>query len=479
MSVRIEDLLHSLSTEKRNELLVLYERLFEISPDGFLFVDPEGKIVYINPAYCYQLDVKRSDAIGRPVTEVVKNTALVARMENRDFTVERNVLWETLPGQFKTKEPYVIVTRCVVPDKDGNILGAIGQVKFINETLKLADVLNNMSDELKFYKEELNRLGSDHYTFENIIGSSPELCRVKALARKAAQNDFTVLLTGETGTGKEVFAHAIHYASGRRNRPFVRINCAAIPHELFESELFGYFEGAFTGARKGGKKGKIELANGGTLFLDEIGDMPLSMQVKLLRVLQEREIEILGGEQTLPIDIRVIAATNKDLPQEISQGRFREDLYYRLNVISLDIPPMRQRKSDIQIFIDHFLREINQQYQTAASFSPEAIRALESYPWPGNVRELKNAVERSYTMADGGLIQETHLPPHIVTRVSCSLSSGPQTLAHAVQTVEKTFIQKALWQYHYNIKQTADHLGIHRSTLYNKMDYYGIKREPG
>ena len=431
MSVRIEDLLHSLSTEKRNELLVLYERLFEISPDGFLFVDPEGKIVYINPAYCYQLDVKRSDAIGRPVTEVVKNTALVARMENRDFTVERNVLWETLPGQFKTKEPYVIVTRCVVPDKDGNILGAIGQVKFINETLKLADVLNNMSDELKFYKEELNRLGSDHYTFEKIIGSSPELCRVKALARKAAQNDFTVLLTGETGT------------------------------------------------RKGGKKGKIELANGGTLFLDEIGDMPLSMQVKLLRVLQEREIEILGGEQTLPIDIRVIAATNKDLPQEISQGRFREDLYYRLNVISLDIPPMRQRKSDIQIFIDHFLREINQQYQTAASFSPEAIRALESYPWPGNVRELKNAVERSYTMADGGLIQETHLPPHIVTRVSCSLSSGPQTLAHAVQTVEKTFIQKALWQYHYNIKQTADHLGIHRSTLYNKMDYYGIKREPG
>ena len=479
MSAQIESLMNHQPAEKRDELLAMCERLFEISPDGFLFVNPDGRIAYINPAYCYQLDIKRSDAIGKPVVEVVKNTALVARMESRDFTVERNVLWATLPGQYKTKEPYVIVTRCVVPDKDGNILGAIGQIKFINETLRLADVLNDMRDELKFYKEELNRLGSDHYTFERIIGNSPQFSRVKALARKAAQNDFTVLLTGETGTGKEVFAHAIHYASPRRNRPFVRINCAAIPHELFESELFGYYEGAFTGAKKGGKKGKIELANGGTLFLDEIGDMPLSMQVKLLRVLQEREIEILGGEQTLPIDIRVIAATNKDLPQEIAQGRFREDLYYRLNVIPLDIPPLRQHKSDIPIFLDHFLREINQQYQTAAFFTREAVRALESYPWPGNVRELKNTVERSYTMADGGAIQETHLPPHIVTRIAFPSSSGPQTLAHAVQAVEKTFIQKALWQYNYNIRQTADHLGIHRSTLYNKMDFYGIKRKPG
>lgn len=473
------DALHSLEGEGLDTLLSLYEKIFEISPDGFLFVNPKGRIIYINPAYCYQLDIRRADAIGRPVVEVIQNTALVERMKSRDFTVERNVLWATLPGQFKSKEPYMIVTRCLVRSQRGDLLGAVGQIKFINETLKLAEILNNLKDELRFYQEELIRLGGSRYTFDNILGQSSEIQAVKDMARRAAQNDFTVLITGETGTGKEIFAHAIHYASRRRGRPFVRINCAAIPHGLFESELFGYSEGAFTGAKKGGKKGKIELANGGTLFLDEIGDMPLFMQVKLLRVLQEREIETLGGLETLPVDIRVIAATNKNLPQEIARGNFREDLYYRLNVISLGIPALRERRTDIPLFLNAFLKEVNEEYRTHVTLSPEAYRVLEDYHWPGNVRELKNTVERTYTMADGGIILETHLPPTILTHITFDQFSAQQSLAHVLQEVERTYLQKTLVQFHYNIKQAAHRLGIHRSTLYAKMDFYGIRRNDG
>lgn len=459
------------------DLIAIYEKIFEISPDGFVFVNTEGKIIYINPSYCHQLAVRREDALNKPVLEVIKNSILPELIKNEDDTEERNVFWSVVKGQYKTKEKYVIVTRCIVRNDKGIVIGAVGQVKFINETLRLAQTLNDLNDELNYYKEELHRLGGSKYSFENILGASKIIENIKKIAKKAAANDFTVLLTGETGTGKEIFANAIHYASRRKNKPLIRINCAAIPHDLFESELFGYVEGAFTGAKRGGKKGKMELANGGTLFLDEIGDMPMFMQVKLLRVLQERELERVGGEKTIPIDIRVIAATNKNLLDEIEQRRFRADLYYRLNVISIAIPPLRERREDIKIFICKFLETINRQYFTNVSLSQEAEETLTSYTWPGNVRELKNTIERAYTLSNNNIILNAHLPSHIFSKSKLKNTSNGQSLNEMMSLIEKELLIEAIEKNNKNMRKTAQSLGIHRSTLYKKIEQYEIKRD--
>lgn len=459
--------------KKLLELVKIYKRILEISLDGFLIVDKNYKIIYINPAYCYHLDIKQEDVIGKDVQEVVINTHLKRMIEEKIGTVERNVLWEVLPGQYKTNEKHIIVTRCLVFDENKEVIGAVGQAKFINDTIKLANTLVTLSDELKYYKEEVQRISLGRYTFNNILGESKKLEETKKIARMAATNDFTVCITGETGVGKELFANAIHYESERRAKPIVRINCAAIPAELFESELFGYEEGAFTGAKKGGKKGKIIMANNGTLFLDEIGDMPLSMQAKLLRVLQEQEVEAVGSEIAVPINVRIIAATNKNLMEEVRNKRFRQDLYYRINVIQVNIPPLRERKEDILIFARNFLDNINEEYQTNVKLSKEAEKVLISYLWPGNVRELKNVIERAYTLSESGQILASHLPGNIFSQIKIKSKSG-RSLYALVGEIERAIILESLERNDYNIRKTAVELDINRSSLYNKMQQYDI-----
>jgi transcriptional regulator with PAS, ATPase and Fis domain len=285
----------------------------------------------------------------------------------------------------------------------------------------------------------------------------------------------SVLLTGETGTGKEVFASAIHYSSDRKKQPFIRINCAAIPADLLESELFGYAEGSFTGAMKGGKKGKFELADKGSIFLDEIGDMPLAMQSKILRVLQEKEIEKVGSYATTSVDVRVIAATNKNLEEKVRNKTFREDLYYRLNVINIEIPPLRERVEDIPLFAAYFLKELNKKYKTDIRLSPEVSQKLQEYSWPGNIRELNNIIGRAYSLVDDEIILAAHLPASILTKFHLqSRVSSHRNLNILVDDFEREIIISFLEKNDYNCAKTAEELGIHRTTLYNKIDKLGI-----
>jgi transcriptional regulator with PAS, ATPase and Fis domain len=298
------------------------------------------------------------------------------------------------------------------------------------------------------------------------------------MAVKTAKGSSSVLILGESGTGKELFAHAIHNASSRCHGPFIKVNCAAIPEGLLESELFGYEEGAFSGARKGGKPGKMELANGGTLFLDEIGDMPLSMQVKMLRVLQEREFERVGGTKTIKLDVRVITATNKELEELASTGQFRCDLYYRLNIVSLTIPPLRERKDDIPLLCEMLLRKINHKLECFVdTISPECMARLTAYHWPGNVRELENVLERAVNIMDEGVcILVEHLPSSILTPKTNDAveQTNRDDLTEARQDAEKNAIMKALATTGGNKSKAALLLHVNRSVFYEKLRRYNI-----
>ncbi|NLW91707.1 MAG: sigma 54-interacting transcriptional regulator [Syntrophomonadaceae bacterium] len=319
-------------------------------------------------------------------------------------------------------------------------------------------------------------LGTASYSFDHIVGNDPKMVQLKELSSRAARTVSTVLLKGESGTGKEIFAHAIHNVSPRRRGPFIKVNCAAVPETLLESELFGYAEGAFTGARKDGKPGKFELANHGTIFLDEIGDMSLSMQAKLLRVLQEKEVERVGGVSTTKVDVRVIAATNQDLFKLAQENKFREDLYYRLNVIIMEIPPLRERLDDIPLISKTLLQRLNTQLGTRVNtISPEVLTHFGNYTWPGNIRELENTIERAINFCDGNTIALANIPEHIISLASAPpLHSPGGFLENLLEAHEKEVIVKALEKCGGNRTKTAETLNIHRSVLYRKMNKYKI-----
>ncbi|MCR4441506.1 MAG: sigma-54-dependent Fis family transcriptional regulator [Peptococcaceae bacterium] len=328
--------------------------------------------------------------------------------------------------------------------------------------------------------------GNKLYKFSDIICSSPALKESVHVASLAAGCMSNVLLQGESGTGKELFAQAIHSASCRKNGPFIAVNCGAIPRELIASELFGYEEGAFTGARKGGKPGKFELARGGTLFLDEIGEMPLEQQVALLRVLQEKKIYRIGSDRAIDVDVRIICATNKNILEEVGKGAFRQDLYYRLNVISITLPSLRERREDIVLLFNHFLKQISRGKEYYVE--PEVYEQVERYDWPGNVRELQNTVERLVNLVQGPIISLSHLPPEICGAAGAQLEPAP-SLAEQVMgerssrterkrraaEKERQKIVFLLDRYGGNVTWTARELGLSRNTLYRKMRLYGIK----
>ncbi|MEW6546128.1 MAG: sigma 54-interacting transcriptional regulator [Bacillota bacterium] len=318
--------------------------------------------------------------------------------------------------------------------------------------------------------------GDGRVSFAAIVGQSPAMQQVCEIARRVAVGDSTVLIQGESGTGKELFARAIHQASRRAGRPFVPLNCGAIPEGLLESELFGYDRGAFTGADPRGKPGKFELADGGTLFLDEVADLALPLQVKLLRALQEREIERLGGRGSIRVDVRVIAASNRPLDHLVEEGKFRRDLYYRLNVIPLHIPPLRERREDIPLLAHHFLARLAHTVPCCPrGFTPAAMRALVSYSWPGNVRELQNAVEFAANMCQGDLIGPEDLPPY-VRGISPPAADGGRSLD--LRTLEKRAILEALERYGTSLqgkKLAARALGISVATLYRKVERYSLE----
>lgn len=356
----------------------------------------------------------------------------------------------------------------------------LGAFDFIEKPLSLEKVLLTIQNALAFSKLEQENLALRQAVQKKseIIGQSPEIKQLREQIRIVAPTNGWVLITGENGTGKELVAQAIHRLSQRSSKPFVEVNCAAIPEELIESELFGHEKGAFTGALTK-RRGKFDLANEGTIFLDEIADMSLKTQAKILRILQEQKFERVGGSELIFVDVRVIAATNRDLKEEIQKGRFREDLYYRLNVIPLTVPPLRERKSDIPILVDHFIREFCIEYHKELKrMSPEALELLTQYNWPGNVRELKNVVERMVIMVPGTTIEAKDVPPPIREQPKPTGEFSffqYNLLKEARREFEKRFILKKLMENNENISQTAEVIGIERSNLHRKIKNYGIE----
>ena len=438
--------------------------------DSIIIVDANGTIQFISSSYENVLSIKIEEAIGKPIIEVIPNSGLLAALKSgkADIGSAINI------GKNK-----FVVSRIPLK-RNGEVIGAVAKLMFVH-TEKIKELYNkvrNLKSELTHYREELLQTYSSRYSFEDIIGVSKLIQKAKEAAKKSSLADAPVLICGESGTGKELFAHAIHQASRRSQQSFVRVNCSSVPNDLIESELFGYEPGAFTGADKRGKIGKFELAHRGTIFLDEIGDMPKNMQVKLMRVLQEREIERIGGSGTKRINFRVISATNRPLDAMIKRGQFRMDLLYRINMITIDLPALRQIRDDIPLLANRFLLDARRSLNgTAESFSNSALEALKAYKWPGNIRELKNVIERAVIFCRGDQITIEDFPPSLREQSDFVNDDPPDSLPMLKEVLQKTelgVIKKALAVTDNNKRRAAQLLGVDRSGLYYKMKKYNL-----
>ncbi|MCU0578920.1 MAG: sigma 54-interacting transcriptional regulator [Desulfobacterota bacterium] len=459
------------TTEELRRKIRFYELVLDNIRNGVMITEPSGRIIFFSKAYGNFLGIDARQAIGKHCREVVENT----RME----TVARTGLPEiNHPHRIKGRD--MVVQRIPIQE-EGRTIAVYGQVMFedVRDVQALAKKLTVLESKLELYEKELTSLRSAKYTIKHIIGRSGEMAELKKMALKAAKTSAPVLIMGESGTGKELFAHAIHYAGERRAFPFIRLNCAAIPRDLLESELFGYEPGAFSGAGSKSKPGKFELAHQGTMFLDEIGDLPLEMQPKLLRVIEEKETERLGGNRLIHSNFRLITATHAPLEKLVAQGRFRKDLYYRLNVIPIAIPPLRDRKEDIPLLADHLIAMLNQDLGTNVTrLTSEAQERFRQYDWPGNVRELINVLERVIYSIDGETIQLHHLPIFLQT-IRRKTVPGSASLKRLKEETEKEALALAIQKAHYNKNRAARDLGIHRTALYKKMKKYEIPLAPG
>jgi PAS domain S-box-containing protein len=450
------------------EQLDMFHLIFDNIYNGCIVTDPDGYITHFNKPYGRFLGIDPEKQIGKHTTEVVENSRMhiVAKTGKAEINQSHRI-----------KGQDMVVQRIPIK-KDGKVVAVFGQVMFkdVRDVKKLAKELSVLESKVELYEKELLSLRSTRYTFDSIIGDSRHIRALKDEALKAAATHYPVLISGESGTGKELFAQAIHHGSPRKVHPFVRINCSAIPKDLLESELFGYDRGAFTGAKADGKPGKFELAHRGTFFLDEIGDLPLQMQPKLLRVLEEKEFERVGGTAVIRSDFRLISATNQNLEALLRGGRFRKDLFYRLNVIPLHIPPLRERKEDIIPLCRHLLQDMTRE-STAAPIvmEEEAEKALQAYHWPGNVRELSNALERILSSLDGNIIRFSDLPFYLqADGKNPAWQEGRSNLKAIQSDAEKKAIRDALRATRYNKAKAARMLGIHRTLLYKKMRRYGL-----
>ena len=447
----------------------IVSQILKMTSDGFIITDTEGNVREINKQYADFFGKSRSEIIGKSILNIIPNSKMIDIVKHK-FS-EEDAVHKYIDGEAKGNS--VIVSRSYVEDEDGNVVAGVAQVKFKVQTLAVAKKLMNEYEELEYYREEFQ----NQNRVDNIIGSDTKFREIVKECLKVAKTDIPVLLTGETGTGKEVMAKALHTNSLRYDKPFVSINCAAIPFELLESELFGYMDGAFTGAKRGGKKGKFQLANGGTIFLDEIGDMPSSMQAKLLRVLQEKEIEPLGSEKSIPLDVRVVAATRQDLEAKMKDGSFREDLYYRLSVFNIYIPPLRERGGDSLELAEFFLDELNHKYKTYKTFSKAVKAYFLKYQWPGNVREVNNVVQSAYAISTENIIDINDIPARMLQqeKPAINLDKNKKSLGQMVDDYEKDVILELLKKHKGNCLEAAKEAGIHKSNFYRKLQKYGIK----
>lgn len=451
-----------------HENALMQERLqmiLESVQDGICVVDRSGEVTYVNPSYLRIVHKTPEMVVGQNVFETAADGNRCAVLRSGIARI----------GSIRHKKDGTTIVANVNPIfVDGEIAGVVSVIKDITEIQTLMERLSQVSAKAEYLEQELLRTKKTAQAFANYIGKSGKVVDVLALASKAADSSANVLIRGESGTGKEVIAEGIHYASGRRRGPFIRVNCGAIPGALLESELFGHEKGAFTGAVRR-KLGKFELANHGTIFLDEIGELDKNLQVKLLRVLQQKEFDRVGGEETIHVDVRIIAATNRDLEAMVREGTFRDDLYYRLNVIPIILPPLRDRPDDIPLLVEHFIEKISKENKKdVRGITPDAMQMFMHYRWPGNVRELENVIERVITLMDTDLITAAMLPSYIKGDIA-----GREVQSLADDTVlpweeyEKQIIANALRQ-GTSFNGAAKLLRISHKTVAAKARKYGL-----
>ncbi|MEC3839270.1 sigma-54 interaction domain-containing protein [Bacillus amyloliquefaciens] len=454
------------------QIRTMLEAIIQSSDEAISVVDENGIGMLINKAYTKMTGLSESEVIGKPAsTDISEGESMHLKVLGTRRPV-RGVRMKVGPNK---KDVIVNVAPVIV---DGILKGSVGVIHDVSEIKTLTAELNRA--------RQIIRTLEAKYTFDDIIGTSEQMLVALEQAKLGAKTPATILLRGESGTGKELFAHAIHNESDRKYNKFIRVNCAALSESLLESELFGYEEGAFTGARRGGKKGLFEEANNGSIFLDEIGELTQSTQAKLLRVLQEKEITRVGGAKAISVNVRIIAATNVNIEKAMAEGTFREDLYYRINRYPISIPPLRQRKEDIEALSIRLIEKINQDYgRNVKGLTPNALRALSAYSWPGNVRELENVLGRAMIFLEPHMerIEQQHLP---VFETELSEKSGARSdfpdvegekLSQAVEKFEAHVIQKTLEKNKFNRTKTAKALGVSIRNLYYKMDKYGLAND--
>lgn len=451
------------------------QQILNSLPDGIFITDKDGVAIWMNDASTKQLGAPREELIGKNVEEL-EEKGLFTPSVTKDVIKERrpvSKLQESLNRQ------YLASGKLVTIPTDGTELIVV-QVKDITSTVKASLELENAEYLLKKYWDELQQIKKEQLKDKQrdvIIGTSKEHEKMMTLIDQIAPYDATILLQGETGVGKSFVAKEIHLKSDRSEKPFMHINCAAIPENLLESELFGYKKGAFTGASTAGKKGLVEQANGGTLFLDEIAEIPLTLQSKILQLVQDKTFIPIGGTRLKQVDIRIIAATNEDLLQLIKEKRFREDLYYRLNVVSITIPPLRERQDDILPLLYHYLNIYALKYGKNVTFTEELLHFLQHYDWPGNIRELENMVERLVVTATSQQIDTTALPEKVLQRIPdeqrISHTLNGETLPEYMDRIEKMFIQKAQKEFS-STRAAANFLGLTQSSYMRRLKKYGL-----
>lgn len=436
-------------------------------------LDEKGNYIYVSKPWQQTIGVTEEEVLGRHVLEFVPDSHAMDVIRTGQPLRSLRVMRNDMP---------LFTTYLPRKDKEGNVCGVflyvvVDGVGNARDMIRQMEVLTN---EVDYYKEELSRERGARYGLDSIIGSSPAILRMKDQILQAAKSSSTVLIEGETGTGKELIAHSIHALSPRRSANFVRVNCSAIPAELMEAEFFGYTAGAFTGALKKGKVGRFELADGGSIFLDEVNLLTPSIQPKFLRVLQEMEIDPVGSDRSKAIDVRVIAATNIPLEKLVHEGKFRSDLFWRLNVIRIQAPPLRERKEDIPALTENLIQRLNSQLGMVVQGASKGVYELfQEYDWPGNVRELQNAIESAMNMTKTPVLQVQDFAP-LVQRISAGRrrqlsGEGDFSLRSSKQTFERDVLRDALETCGGNRAKTARMLGISRTVLYKKLDQYGLK----
>lgn len=471
---------YSNETKLKEKIKKLEERIdelsyiLELSYDGIVVVDNNAVIEYANEGYESITGIRRSRVVGRGMRDLF----------DEGFNCNPNIIFTIL----ETKKTYstkminrkkgteILLTGKPILDNEGNIKKIVINVRDISQLNSLKADLDKAQKLNELYEDELKTIRIKE---KQIIARSESMKKIVALATKLAKVNSSILITGESGTGKDVIARLVHELSDYSDKPFVRVNCSAIPDNLLESEMFGYEKGAFSGANAAGKPGLFEVADGGTIFLDEIGEMPLILQPKVLMAIQEQEITRLGSVRSLKINARIIAATNRNLNEMIQENLFREDLFYRLNVVPINVPPLRERKEDIIPLVKYFHEKLNEKYNDTKTIHSSVMEILEGYEWPGNVRELKNIVERLYVLSDANEISIEALPDHlkksnINDQVAKDIDSdGDLDLNKAVQSFERKIILNAISK-HKSIRKASSMLGVSHPTIIRKMKKYKI-----